>query len=30
MNINYKDSFEQIKIAGTLAAETLDEITSRI
>jgi methionyl aminopeptidase len=30
MNNNYKDSFEQIKIAGTLAAETLDEITSHV
>ena len=24
---NYKESFEQIKIAGSLAAETLDEVT---
>ena len=30
MNNNYKDSFEQIKIAGALAAETLDEITSHV
>ena len=30
MNINYKDSFEQMKIAGSLAAETLDEITSYV
>jgi len=27
MNNNYKDSFEQIKIAGNLAANTLDEVT---
>ena len=27
MNNNYKESFEQIKIAGGLAAETLDEVT---
>ena len=27
MNSNYKESFEQIKIAGSLAAETLDEVT---
>ncbi len=30
MNNNYKDYFEQIKIAGALAAETLDEITSHV
>ena len=30
MNNNYKESFEQIKIAGGLAAETLDEITSYV
>ena len=24
---NYKESFEQIRIAGSLAAETLDEVT---
>ena len=30
MNNNYKDSFEQIKIAGALAAETLDEITLHV
>tara|TARA_Y100000310_G_scaffold213041_1_gene213927 strand:+ start:50 stop:826 length:777 start_codon:yes stop_codon:yes gene_type:complete len=30
MNNNYKDSFEQIKIAGALAADTLDEITSHV
>jgi methionyl aminopeptidase len=28
MIIDYKESFEQIKIAGSLAADTLDEITS--
>ena len=30
MNIDYKESFKQIKIAGQLAANTLDEITSYI
>ncbi len=30
MSINYKESFEQIKIAGTLAAKTLDEVTPHI
>ena len=30
MSINYKESFEKIKIAGSLAANTLDEITSYI
>ena len=30
MNNNYKESFEQIKIAGNLAADTLDEVTSYI
>ena len=30
MNNNYRKSFEQIKIAGSLAAETLDEITSYV
>ena len=30
MNNNYKESFEQAKIAGTLAAQTLDEITSYV
>jgi len=30
MNIDYKESFEQIKIAGTLAAKTLDEVTSYV
>ena len=28
MRSNCKESFEQIKVAGTLAAETLDEVTS--
>ena len=28
MSKDYKDSFEQIRVAGTLAAETLDEVTS--
>ena len=28
MNSNYKESFEHAKIAGSLAADTLDEITS--
>ena len=30
MTTSYKESFEQIKIAGTLAAKTLDEITSHV
>ena len=30
MSSDYKESFEQIKIAGNLAAETLDEITSHV
>ena len=30
MNIDHKESFEQIKIAGNLAAKTLDEITSHV
>jgi len=30
MSSNYKESFEQIKIAGNLAADTLDEVTSYI
>ena len=30
MNTNYKESFEQIKIAGSLAADTLDEVTSHL
>ena len=28
MSLDYKENFEQIKIAGTLAADTLDEVTS--
>ena len=28
MNNNFKESFEQTKIAGSLAAEALDEVTS--
>ena len=28
MGIDYKESFQQIKIAGSLAAKTLDEVTS--
>jgi len=28
MNIDYKETFEQMKIAGELAADTLDEVTS--
>ena len=28
MSLDYKENFEQIKIAGSLAAETLDEVTS--
>ena len=27
---NYKETFEQMKIAGSLAAETLDEVTSYV
>ena len=27
---NYKESFEQMRIAGSLAADTLDEITSYV
>jgi methionyl aminopeptidase len=27
MSLNYKNNFEQIKVAGTLAANTLDEVT---
>ena len=27
MSTDYKESFEQVKIAGALAAETLDEVT---
>ena len=30
MSSNYKESFEQIKIAGNLAADTLDEVTSYV
>jgi len=30
MKTNYKESFDQIRIAGALAAETLDEVTSYI
>ena len=30
MTNNYKESFEQIKIAGSLAAKTLDEVTSYV
>jgi len=30
MSTNYKESFEQIKIAGNLAAKTLDEVTSYV
>ena len=30
MKNNYKESFEQIKVAGSLAAATLDEVTSYI
>ncbi len=30
MNKNYRQSFEQIKIAGDLAAQTLDEVTAYI
>jgi len=30
MNSNYKDSFKQIKIAASLAAETLDEVTAYV
>ena len=30
MNKNYKESFDQIKIAGSLAAKTLDEVTDYI
>ena len=30
MSSNYKESFEQIKIAGNLAAGTLDEVTSYV
>ncbi len=30
MSSNYKESFEQMKIAGSLAAKTLDEVTSYV
>ena len=30
MNINYKDSFDQIRISGNLAAKTLDEVTHHV
>ena len=30
MSKDYKDSFEQIRVAGALAAETLDEVTSYV
>jgi len=30
MNENYRESFERAKIAGSLAAETLDEVTSYV
>ena len=30
MKNNYKESFEQMRIAGSLAAKTLDEITSYV
>ncbi len=30
MTMEYKESFDQIKIAGNLAAETLDEVTSYV
>ena len=30
MSKNYKESFNQIKIAGDLAARTLDEVTAYI
>jgi len=30
MSSDYKESFEQIKIAGSLAAKTLDEVTSHV
>ena len=30
MSKNYKESFDQIKIAGSLAAKTLDEVTAYI
>ena len=30
MSLDYKENFEQIKIAGTLAAKTLDEVTQYV
>ena len=30
MKINYKESFEQMQIAGSLAADTLDEVTRHV
>ncbi len=30
MNTDYKESFEQIRVAGVLAAKTLDEVTSYV
>ena len=30
MSKDYKETFEQIEIAGSLAAETLDEVTSYV
>jgi methionyl aminopeptidase len=30
MKVDYKESFEQIKIAGSLAADTLDEVTQYV
>ena len=30
MNSNYKESFEQMKIAGALAAGALDEVTTYV
>jgi methionyl aminopeptidase len=30
MSLDYKENFEQIKIAGTVAAKTLDEVTSYV
>jgi len=30
MSLNHKESFEQIEIAGSLAAQTLDEVTSYV
>ncbi len=30
MSLNYKESFEQIETAGSLAAQTLDEVTSYV